>query len=132
MMIRLFRLVGVFCFLYLAESNLNLNSMTFTDVMLNSARYGLGAICFLVGFLFVARIIRDHVEGFISFSLQNSDYLRTFIIEVSILTGVYWILFQDNKWISLSSLVMALMYGGLSANVSAAKAIKRFRRSNEA
>ncbi|MBN8208023.1 hypothetical protein JI666_04630 [Bacillus sp. NTK071] len=132
MIIRLFRLAGVLSFIYLAESNLKLNSITFTDMMLNSARYGLGAICFLIGFLLVARIIKEHVEGFISFSLQNSVHLRVFIIEVSSLIGVYWILFQNNKWLSLSSLVMAFIYGGLSADVSAAKAVKRFRRSNEA
>lgn len=130
-MIRLFRLLGVFCFLYLAESNLSLNSITFTDMMLNSGQYGLGAVCFLVGFLLVARMIREHVEGFISWSLQNWVHLRIFIIELLSLTGVYWILFQTNKWLSLASLVMAVIYGVLSADISAAKAIKRFRRSNE-
>ncbi|WP_394174114.1 hypothetical protein [Guptibacillus hwajinpoensis] len=130
-MIRLFRLLGVFCFLYLAESNLSLNSITFTDMMLNSGQYGLGAVCFLVGFLLVARIIREHVEGIVSWSFRNNVHLRIFIIEVTLLTGVYWILFQTNKWLSLASLVMAIIYGGLSADISAAKAMKRFRRSNE-
>ena len=132
MIIRLFRLAFVFCFLFLAESNLNLNSITFTDMMLNSARYGLGAFCFLIGFLLVARVIREHVEGYISFHFRNSLHLRIFLFEVSSLIGVYWILFQNNKWLSLSSLVMALIYGILSADIRAAKAVRRFRRSNEA
>ncbi len=100
-------------------------------MMLNSGQYGLGAVCFLVGFLLVARIIREHVEGIVSWSFRNNVHLRIFIIEVTLLTGVYWILFQTNKWLSLASLVMAIIYGGLSADISAAKAMKRFRRSNE-
>ncbi len=101
-------------------------------MMLNSVRYGMGALFFLFGFLIVARIIRGLVEGFIAFSLRNGSYLKTFLFELSLLTGVYWVLFQNNKWLSLASLLMALIYGGLSANFRAAKALKRFQRSNEA
>ncbi|MDO6655347.1 MULTISPECIES: hypothetical protein [Bacillaceae] len=127
----LIRVMTIFCLLYLAESNLNLKSMTFTDLMLNSARYGFGAICFLFGFLVVARVIREHVESFLAFGIKNKAHLITFCIEGSLLIGVYWVLFQNNKWLSLASLVMAFIYGGLSANIRAAREVKRFQRSNE-
>ncbi len=100
-------------------------------MMLNSFRYGIGALFFLFGFLTVAKIIRELVEGFITFSLRNREYLKLLIFELSLLTGVYWVLFQNNKWLSLASVLMSLLYGGLSANISAAKALKRFQRSNE-
>ncbi|WP_347549816.1 hypothetical protein ABFG93_20320 [Pseudalkalibacillus hwajinpoensis] len=131
MLLRLMRLIVLFILLIIAETNLNLKSMTFTDIMLNSFLYGFGAICFLFGFLLVARIVREYVEGFISFGFKNKRLWRSFVIEIGLLIGVYWILFQTNIWVTLASLLMAFIYGTLSANIQTARALKRFRRRNE-
>jgi hypothetical protein len=125
------RIVAIFCLLFIAESNLNFKSMTFTDLMLNSGRYGFGALCFLFGFLFVARVIREHVEGFLALGINNKAHLITLLIEGSLLIVVYWVLFETNKWLSLASLVMAFSYGVLTANIRAARELKRFQRSND-
>lgn len=127
----LIRIVAIFCLLFLAESNLNFRSMTFTDLMLNGGRYGFGALCFLFGFLFVARVIREHVEAFLALGIKNKAHLTTLLVEGSLLIGVYWVLFETNIWLSLASLVMATIYGSLTANIRAARELKRFQRSNE-
>ncbi|MFP3338835.1 hypothetical protein R0J91_12690, partial [Micrococcus sp. SIMBA_131] len=59
-------------------------------------------------------------------------HLITLLIEGSLLVVVYWVLFETNKWLSLASLVMAFSYGVLTANIRAARELKRFQRSNDA
>lgn len=129
MLLYFFRLIISFVLLYIAQTTLVLKSITFTDLMLNSIRYGFGALCFLFGFLAVASIIRNQLEMFITEGLKSR--IGFFLFEVSLLSGVYWVLFEKNVWITIASLIMALMYGILSANIKAARAVKKFRRGME-
>ncbi|MCA0985819.1 hypothetical protein [Guptibacillus algicola] len=129
MLLSFLRLVLAFVLLFFAQQTLVLKSITFTDLMLNSFRYGFGALCFLFGFLAVASIIRNQLENFISMGIK--ERYGAILLEFSLLTGIYWVLFERNVWLSSASLIMAVIYGVLSANIETARAAKKFRKGVE-
>lgn len=129
MLLSFLRLLSSFGLLYIAEETLVFKSITFTDLMLNSFRYGAGALCFLFGFLAVASIIRNQLENVISQGIKAR--IGAVLLEFGLLSAMYWVLFEKNVWLSIASLIMATMYGVLSANIEAARAAKKFRRGVE-
>ncbi|MBB5323441.1 hypothetical protein HNQ34_000518 [Anoxybacillus tepidamans] len=95
-----------------------------TDFIFRPLRSFLAMICFFVGFLANAAVIRTFIEGMIRFIWKQTSHFREWFASCGIIGSFYW-LFQLNARLALLFFIFSVVYGMISIDFAGSRRYKK-------